>query len=53
MICPKCGSRDIEAQSLPFTHKHHCICGRCHNEWLQVYDPSGTANKKAAGDDKK
>ena len=50
MICPKCGARDVVSTSVPKQKIHKAECLHCEYEWDLPHDPTGQAEKKAAGD---
>lgn len=43
MICPKCGSRDIDDHRSPETRQIHAHCNRCGHHWHHRYDTSTKA----------
>ena len=45
MICPKCGSCDVEFDASLSEEIHHCLCNNCGNEWEDIYDYSSRVVK--------
>lgn len=42
MICPECGSRDVESTSNPEWRIQFCQCLHCQHRWKEPYDPGNS-----------